>query len=91
MDPHWCTRHISVDEPSARANAVAVDWEGAAYITGSTNVSYGGPDVFVTKLTPEGSALAYSRRFGGSNHDVAYGIAVDPQGYASVDRRNRFA
>jgi uncharacterized repeat protein (TIGR01451 family) len=72
------------DEPWAHANAVAVDADGAAYVTGSSIASYAGPDVFVTKLTPDGSAVSYSNRFGGSGSDVGYGIAVDDQGYASV-------
>src|SRR5206468_7082762 len=41
-------------------------------------------NVFVTKLAPDGSALAYSNRFGGGGNDVGYGIAVDAQGYVSV-------
>jgi sugar lactone lactonase YvrE len=34
-------------------------------------------DVFVTKLTPGGSALVYSTYLGGSGDDNAYGIVVD--------------
>ena len=77
--------YLGGDEPSVRANSIAVDSGGAAYVTGSARGWVDGPaDVFVTKLTPDGSALAYSNRFGSSGDDVGYGIAVDAQGYASV-------
>jgi hypothetical protein len=62
-----------------RANAIAVDGVGAAYVTGSLNsadfpitpgafdTTYnGGTDAFVAKLTPNGSALAYGTYLGGS-------------------------
>lgn len=62
-----------------RANAIAVDGGGAAYVVGRTNssdfpttprafdTSLGGvSDGFVTKLHPEGSALVYSTFLGGS-------------------------
>jgi uncharacterized repeat protein (TIGR01451 family) len=68
----------------ARANGIAVDSDGAAYVTGSARGYYGLSDVFVTKLTADGSSLAYVVRFGSWDDDVAYGIAVDGQGYASV-------
>src|SRR5439155_4894750 len=44
--------------------------------------TYGGgnTDAFLTKLNPAGSALVYSSFLGGSNADIAYGIAVDPSG-----------
>lgn len=76
--------YLPDDEPWALANSIALDADGAAYVTGSVSVSSGGPDVFVTKLTSDGSTLAYSTRFGGSRNDVGYGIAVDAQGFASV-------
>jgi Bacterial Ig-like domain (group 3)/Beta-propeller repeat len=42
------------------------------------------PDAFVTKISPEGSALVYSTYLGGSNFDVGFGIAVDGAGNAYV-------
>jgi hypothetical protein len=42
----------------------------------STN--HGGSDAFVTRLTADGSSLVYSTYLGGSENDVAYGIALDP-------------
>lgn len=41
-------------------------------------------DVFVSKMYPGLSALAYSTYIGGKENDIAYGIAVNPWGYASV-------
>ena len=72
-------------------NGIAVDREGKAYITGSTNStdfptqnpfqgakgSSINQDAFVTKLNAEGSTLAYSTYLGGSNYDEGRGIAVD--------------
>jgi hypothetical protein len=45
---------------------------------------YGGPDAFVTKLSPDGTSLEYSTYLGGSQDDVAYSIAVDPAKSAYV-------
>ena len=78
------------------ANGVAVDGDGAAYITGDTGskdfpvvgafqaTPHGFADAFVSKLDPTGAALAYSTYLGGSKGDVAYGIAVDATGGAHV-------
>ena len=77
---------------------IAVDASGSAYVTGftgSTNFPTtagafqptlaGGPDAFVTKLNPAGSApLLYSTYLGGSNIDGGFGIAVDSSGSAYV-------
>ena len=79
------------------AAGIAVDASGNAYVTGTTTstnfptnapfqTAYGGgpEDVFVTKLNPAGSALAYSTYLGGSGDDYAAGIAVDASGNAYV-------
>ena len=78
---------------------IAVDSQGAAYVTGSTgspdfpatpgafDTSFNGvagDDAFVTKLAPSGSSLVYSTYLGGSGDDRGTGIAVDPQGAAYV-------
>jgi hypothetical protein len=80
-------------------DAVAVDRQANAYVTGGTNSAdfpitpgafqprLGDPapgnpdssDAFVTKVTPSGSALAYSTFLGGSAYDQGVGIAVDPR------------
>jgi hypothetical protein len=78
-----------------RGNGIAVDLSGSAYVTGSTDsvnypvqspyqVGQGLSDAFVTKLTPAGSALAYSTFLGGIGNDEGRAIAVDAQGSAYV-------
>jgi adhesin/invasin len=80
------------------AQAIAVDASGAVYVTGyvgnnnfpttpgafQPSSGGGGSDSFVTKLTADGSALAYSTYLGGKNSDAGYGIAVDSGGAAYV-------
>ena len=82
-----------------RANAIAVNSTGNAYIAGSTDSSdfplttgsYQGKNkagfgvtAFVTKLNPGGSALVYSTYLGGSTQDSAQAIAIDSSGNAYV-------
>ena len=79
------------------ADAVAVDASGNAYVAGLTDSSDfpttpgafqttpgGNGDAFVSKLNAAGSALLYSTYLGGSNFDVARGLAVDASGNAYV-------
>jgi Beta-propeller repeat len=86
----------SVDEPSG----IAVDPQGQAYVIGSTQSGDfpatpgafdtaldGTEDAFVTKISRDGSALAYSTFLGGSSDDFGSGIAVDPSGQAFVTGR----
>lgn len=75
---------------------VAVDASGHAYVTGNTgSVDYptasaydstfnNSFDVFVTKLTPDGSQLVYSTYIGGSSYEYGRGIAVDASGNAYI-------
>lgn len=44
----------------------------------------GGYDVFVTKLSADGTALVYSTYLGGNGSDTAQGIAVDVAGSAYI-------
>ncbi|PWB74352.1 MAG: hypothetical protein C3F15_07995, partial [Holophagae bacterium] len=81
-----------------RGYAVAVDGDGAAYVTGvatSTQTTFpvtvgpdlthnGGNDVFVAKVNAAGTALDYCGYIGGANSDTGYGIAVDADGNAYV-------
>jgi uncharacterized repeat protein (TIGR01451 family) len=79
-----------------QANGVAVDSSGNAYVTGQTvstnfptasplqSARAGGTEVFVFKLNPAGTALAYSTYLGGASTDQANGIAVDAAGSAYV-------
>jgi hypothetical protein len=71
-------------------NAIAVDGQGAAYVSGfSGSLNYpttagafdrtqnGGSDAFVTKIDPAGSTLLHSTFLGGTANDSGAGIAVD--------------
>jgi uncharacterized protein (TIGR03437 family) len=78
------------------AQSIKVDASGSAYITGVTaasdyitkdalqGASRGGLDVFVTKISSNGSGLFYSTYLGGSGDDAGNGIAVDGSGNAYV-------
>ncbi len=76
---------------------IAVDSSGEVYVTGETG-SENFPttvnafqttksslnDVFVTKLSGDGSTLEYSTYLGGSSRDCGTGIAIDSDGHALV-------
>jgi hypothetical protein len=76
--------------------AIAVDTSGAAYITGiteSTDFPVHGPlqatyagdgDVFVAKLSPDGTRLGYATYLGGSSTESGTDIAVDTSGSAYI-------
>ncbi|HME07130.1 MAG TPA: SBBP repeat-containing protein [Bryobacteraceae bacterium] len=81
---------IGGSEPQA-AQGLAVDNSGNAHITGytqstdfplvnATQNTFGGGmyDAFATKLNASGNQLIYSTYLGGSNYDMGYGVAVDP-------------
>ncbi|MGB6689426.1 MAG: SBBP repeat-containing protein [Terracidiphilus sp.] len=76
-------------------SAIAVDASGSAYVTGETDSAnfptldplQPGNDSgasFVTKFTPDGSALVYSTYLGGTGGDSGAGIAVDADGNAYI-------
>jgi hypothetical protein len=77
-----------------QCRAIALDADGAAYVTGLTwstdfptatpvqAASAGGGDAFVTKLNAAGTALVYSTYLGGTKRDEGLGIAVDGSGNA---------
>jgi hypothetical protein len=81
---------------SDTSNSIAVDSDGAAYVTGETwstdfptqvacqKKNHGKLDAFVTKLAPTGQALVYSTFLGGAADDVGFGIAVDLKKMAYV-------
>ncbi|MEW5985892.1 MAG: SBBP repeat-containing protein [Chloroflexota bacterium] len=76
--------------------AITVGPDGAAYIGGNTyssgfpttpgayDTTNDGRDAFITKLSLDGSQLAYSTFLGGSNTDQAHAIEVDSAGSAYV-------
>jgi hypothetical protein len=80
-----------------RDSSIAVDSNGAAYVTGYTGANDfpttvgafdttldGTADAFVTKLNLAGSDLVYSTYLGGSDYDKGYAIAVDESGAAYI-------
>jgi hypothetical protein len=85
----------SENEESKR---IAIDRDGNAYVTGWTYSSdfpttlgsiqpgfgSGLTDAFVTKLSPSGTALAFSSFLGGEGDDFGNGIAVDSLGDAYI-------
>jgi hypothetical protein len=76
---------------------IATDREGNVYITGtvrnSPNPVQSGEDenkdIFVAKLTADGSELLYLTYVGGSDDDIANAICVDPSGNAIVTGSTR--
>jgi hypothetical protein len=68
--------------------ATAVDAEGNVIIAGytysatfpGTTGTLSSPQAFVTKLNPAGSAVLFSKTFGGSDDEEVTGVAVDAQG-----------
>jgi Beta-propeller repeat/Abnormal spindle-like microcephaly-assoc'd, ASPM-SPD-2-Hydin len=94
----------TIGTPSTIGSGIAVDAAGSAYLVGSTTAiptqnpiqaSYvtGSflPSAYVTKFSPDGSALEYSTYLGGSspfftgeNGDYATSVAVDSSGNAHV-------
>jgi RNase P/RNase MRP subunit p29 len=77
--------------------AIAVDGNNSAYIAGyTTNDPFpttpgayqtdykGHQDNFVMKLNPEGNARVYSTYIGGSDGELATGVAVDSSGSAYI-------
>lgn len=79
------------------ANAVALDADGRAHVTGSTFSTdfpvtagclqpalLGQDDAFVTRLAPDGSGVEYSTYLGTPGGERGFGIAVDRLGRATV-------
>jgi hypothetical protein len=79
------------------ANGITRDAAGNLYIVGGTNStdflnttgavrsgSLGTWEAFLTKFDPTGRRVLYSTYFGGTESDIAHGIAVDAGGTAHV-------
>jgi hypothetical protein len=80
-------------------SGISVDPSGLADVTGRTesgdfrttagafDTTFGGGDAFVTKLSRDGSTVAYSTFLGGAFNDIGNGIAVDRSGQAYITGR----
>jgi photosystem II stability/assembly factor-like uncharacterized protein len=79
------------------SRGIVADSAGNAYVTGYTlsrnfpvanalksSLNEDHTDLFIAKLNPAGAGLVYSTYLGGSNDDVAYGVALDAAGNVSV-------
>jgi uncharacterized repeat protein (TIGR01451 family) len=78
------------------AQEIAVDAEGAAYITGQTDsADFPGPspiqpargtftDAYVLKINPAGDAIVFGTWIGGNGIDSAIAVSVDPAGNVYV-------
>ena len=91
---------VLVGGSSAQTSAgIAVDAQGNVYVSGYTDSrdfpvtsvprnshvpGTGDPDLFVFKLNPQGTALVYSTLIGGSGSDIAYSLALAPDGHVAV-------
>lgn len=72
------------------ATDVFVDQQGYIYlagytfsqsVAGSSPIGGGGLiDLFISKLTPDGSTVLYTQQIGGSGRDIARSLTVDAQG-----------
>jgi hypothetical protein len=95
IDPSFSFVQVVGGTKADEAFAIAVDGEGSIYVAGRTDspdfpvdgalqptLRY--QDAFVLKLDPTGRSLVYATYLGGSNDEVAFGIAVDDTGAAYV-------
>lgn len=80
------------------ASGIAVDGDGATYVTGLTGGTWGAPlhayagggDAFVAKVAANG-ALAWNTFIGGTDYDPGFGLALDRNGAVLVTGRSRLA
>ncbi|MFN8391384.1 MAG: SBBP repeat-containing protein [Bdellovibrionota bacterium] len=100
VDSTGSSRIFNMDlggKSSEWGHGIAVDSDGQAYVTGTTNspdfpvtagafqtVARGNGDGFVTKLKADGTGIVYSTFLGGSRTDVAYDVALDSDGAVYV-------
>ncbi len=103
IDPvlHYSTRLGGTGDDAGYA--IALGPAGDAYVTGETSSTNfpgatasrralgGSTNVFVAKLSADGSHVVYATYLGGSGADVGYGIAVDNGGNAYVTGDTRSA
>ena len=80
-------------EGGAEERSQAVDGAGNVYVAGSTSGTFPGQanagfaDAFVRKYDANGNEL-WTRQFGTSSYDIAFGISVDASGVYVVGETN---
>jgi hypothetical protein len=98
LSPDGSTLAYSTFLPGAGTSGIAVDAAGGAYVAGSassasfpttpgaydTTPNGSDGDAFVTKLSLDGSSLAYSTLIGGFAIDYANGLALDGSNNAYI-------
>ena len=75
---------LSVAVDGARNAVVTGYFEASVNFGGGNLTSAGGLDIFVAKFNPTNGSHLWSKRFGDSNNDIAWGVAVDGGGNAVV-------
>lgn len=92
--PNWLWAKTAGNTSNDIANSVAVDASGNSYIAGAflsptitfgstTLTNNGADDIFLAKYDASGNVL-WARSAGGTNHDYANSVAVDPSGNVYV-------
>jgi hypothetical protein len=93
--------YLGGSDDDDKAYGITVDSNNHAYVTGETRSNdfptqnpfqgalVGAADAFVTKLSPDGSALIYSTYLGGEDIDWGYAIALDTSNYAYIAGETR--
>ncbi len=100
IDPLIYSSYLGGSE-SDNAMAMCMDNEGNVYLTGDTysgnfpisegayDDSFNGVrDIFVFKLSSDGSEMIYSTFIGGNDNDVPHGITLDAEGNVYVTGRS---
>ncbi len=83
--PLWTNRYNGSANQDDRAYALAVDAQGAAYVTGASIASSGGFDFATVAYSSAGVALWTNRYNGSANKDDRpVAVAVDDQGHVYV-------
>lgn len=73
----WSARHSSAGAAYDRAQAVATDPLGNAYVTGYVTTAGTGKDFITIKYSPTGTVL-WQHQFGSASDDAGVAIAYDP-------------
>ncbi len=93
----WAKGATSVSQTNAYKTVgfgVGIDYDGNSYVVGRfdseqiqfgnfTLYGHGNADIFLVKYSPSGGII-WAKNFGGNNIDLAYSIAVAPNGITYI-------